>query len=414
MGRRRFLITGTQTGGKRAIALGRLLRRRGVRHRAQPRHQPRRRPSRRPSRSPTARSTTPRRRRARCFHVHAPELWRGARALGLPTTRPDVPYGTPAMAREVERLFRGAALRRARHPRDARPRGRRDRLRRQRRGRGRDPDAPLRARARRAAAMRVRGRDLRAVWSRPTASRTSTSVGCRTRSSSAGRATSMRRRVAIEDMGVRGAPAIGVFAAYALALAARRDGEAGAIDAAYARLLATRPTAVNLRHGLDAVRARRARSRRHARRRARVRRGRGRRRPRRSARTAWRCSRPGARVLTHCNAGWLAVQDWGTALAPVYKAARAGLDPFVWVSETRPRLQGARLTAWELAEEGVRHALVADGACARPDAARRGRRDLHRRRPHRRQRRRGEQDRHLRQGAAPRARTACRSTSRRR
>jgi methylthioribose-1-phosphate isomerase len=80
------------------------------------------------------------------------------------------------------------------------------------------------------------------------------------------------------------------------------------------------------------------------------------------------------RVLTHCNAGWLAVQDWGTALAPVYQAARAGLDPFVWVSETRPRLQGARLTAWELAEEGVRHALVADGACA--DLMRRGEVDL--------------------------------------
>ena len=73
---------------------------------------------------------------------------------------------------------------------------------------------------------------------------------------------------------------------------------------------------------------------------------------------------PGARVLTHCNAGWLAVQDWGSALAPVYKAARAGLDPFVWVSETRPRLQGSRLTAWELAEEGVRHAIVVDGAAA--------------------------------------------------
>jgi methylthioribose-1-phosphate isomerase len=74
--------------------------------------------------------------------------------------------------------------------------------------------------------------------------------------------------------------------------------------------------------------------------------------------------RHGTRVLTHCNAGWLAVQDWGTALAPVYQAARAGLAPFVWVSETRPRLQGARLTAWELREEGVAHALIADSAAA--------------------------------------------------
>ena len=74
--------------------------------------------------------------------------------------------------------------------------------------------------------------------------------------------------------------------------------------------------------------------------------------------------KPGCRVLTHCNAGWLAVQDWGTARAPVYKAARAGLAPFVWVSETRPRLQGARLTTWELGQEGVAHALIADSAAA--------------------------------------------------
>jgi methylthioribose-1-phosphate isomerase len=74
--------------------------------------------------------------------------------------------------------------------------------------------------------------------------------------------------------------------------------------------------------------------------------------------------RRGSRVMTHCNAGWLAVQDWGTALAPIYRAARAGLAPFVYVSETRPRLQGARLTAWELTEEGVAHAMIADGAAA--------------------------------------------------
>jgi methylthioribose-1-phosphate isomerase len=74
--------------------------------------------------------------------------------------------------------------------------------------------------------------------------------------------------------------------------------------------------------------------------------------------------REGTRVLTHCNAGWLAVQDWGTALAPVYKAHRAGLKPFVYVDETRPRLQGARLTAWELAQEGVPFALIADNAAA--------------------------------------------------
>ncbi len=70
----------------------------------------------------------------------------------------------------------------------------------------------------------------------------------------------------------------------------------------------------------------------------------------------------GARVSTHCNAGWLAFVDWGSAIAPIYVAHRAGKQPFVWVDETRPRSQGARLTAWELAQEGVAHAIVADNA----------------------------------------------------
>ncbi len=70
----------------------------------------------------------------------------------------------------------------------------------------------------------------------------------------------------------------------------------------------------------------------------------------------------GIRVSTHCNAGWLAFVDWGSALSPVYAAHRAGLTPHVWVDETRPRLQGARLTAWELAQEGVSHQVVADNA----------------------------------------------------
>ncbi|MFN8586880.1 MAG: S-methyl-5-thioribose-1-phosphate isomerase [Candidatus Eisenbacteria bacterium] len=163
---------------------------------------------------------------------------------------------------------------------------------------------------------------------------------------------------AIEDMAVRGAPLIGVVAGYALALAARRGDD---LAAAYERLARTRPTAVNLWTGLDAVRAAA---------------------PDADAMLAaarafddaevaaaeaigthgLALMRPGIRVLTHCNAGWLAVQDWGTALAPVYKAARAGMAPFVFVSETRPRLQGARLTAWELAQEGVAHAVIADNA----------------------------------------------------
>ncbi len=70
----------------------------------------------------------------------------------------------------------------------------------------------------------------------------------------------------------------------------------------------------------------------------------------------------GARVLTHCNAGWLAFVDWGSALSPVYAAAREGKKPFVWVDETRPRVQGARLTSWELLNEKVNHAVIADNA----------------------------------------------------
>jgi len=71
---------------------------------------------------------------------------------------------------------------------------------------------------------------------------------------------------------------------------------------------------------------------------------------------------PNSRINTHCNAGWLAFVDWGSALSPVYAAQRAGLAPFVWVDETRPRSQGARLTAWELDQEGVAHAIIPDNA----------------------------------------------------
>ncbi|MBI5710939.1 MAG: S-methyl-5-thioribose-1-phosphate isomerase [Candidatus Eisenbacteria bacterium] len=165
---------------------------------------------------------------------------------------------------------------------------------------------------------------------------------------------------AIEVMAVRGAPLIGVFAAYGFALAARRG---AALDAAYARLSGTRPTALNLWSGLDAVRAAApnpcvmlaaARAYDDA----------GIAAAEAIGTHGLTLFRHGTRVLTHCNAGWLAVQDWGTALAPVYKAARAGLEPFVYVSETRPRLQGARLTAWELREEGVAHVVIADSAAA--------------------------------------------------
>jgi methylthioribose-1-phosphate isomerase len=175
---------------------------------------------------------------------------------------------------------------------------------------------------------------------------------------------------AIEDMAVRGAPLIGVVAGYALALAARRGAP---LAEAHARLLRTRPTAVNLRFGLAQVAAAgphpdamlaAARALDDA--------------EVAAAEAIGLHGLPllpaGARVLTHCNAGWLAVQDWGTALAPVYRAARAGRSPFVWVGETRPRLQGARLTAWELEQEGVPYAIIADSAA--PHFIQRGEVDL--------------------------------------
>jgi methylthioribose-1-phosphate isomerase len=208
--------------------------------------------------------------------------------------------------------------------------------------------------------VRVAGRDMRAVWWADDRVRFIDQRRLPHALETGAAATVEEVARAIEEMAVRGAPAIGVLAAYGLALAAR----AGApLEAARARLLATRPTAVNLRAGLEAVmkaapdpaamlEAARAHDR------AEVAAGEA------IGVHGLPLFRRGTRVLTHCNAGWLAVQDWGTALAPVYKAARAGLEPFVFVSETRPRLQGARITAWELVQEGVAHALVADGASA--------------------------------------------------
>ena len=179
---------------------------------------------------------------------------------------------------------------------------------------------------------------------------------------------------AIRDMWVRGAPLIGAVAAYGLALQARADAGDAALAAAVAHLQSARPTAVNLawalqrllrhllalpasqrgdaawqeagaiaeedvqvnaaigRHGLPLLQAVAAR-------------------------------RPGpVNVLTHCNAGWLATVDWGTATSPLYQAHAAGLPLHVWVDETRPRNQGASLTAWELAQAGVPHTLLADNA----------------------------------------------------
>ncbi|MGO4128779.1 S-methyl-5-thioribose-1-phosphate isomerase [Inquilinus sp. YAF38] len=179
---------------------------------------------------------------------------------------------------------------------------------------------------------------------------------------------------AIRSMQVRGAPLIGATGAYGLALALRADPSDAGLAGAYDRLLATRPTAVNLRWALDDVRGRVAALKPAERAAAAY---------RRAAeicdddvatcraigehglavfREIWeRKGRPERlNVLTHCNAGWLATVDWGTALAPIYLAHDSGLPVHVWVDETRPRNQGASITAFELGRHGVPHTVIAD------------------------------------------------------
>ena len=184
---------------------------------------------------------------------------------------------------------------------------------------------------------------------------------------------------AIRTMVVRGAPLIGVSGAYGLMLALQQDPSDAALAQAFDTLLATRPTAVNLRWALERVRdlvlalpeAQRAAAARqeadaiadedvamceaigdHGLRLF---------QQLEAARPSERRQQP-FQVLTHCNAGWLATVDWGTALAPIYKAHRAGMAIHVWVDETRPRNQGASLTAFELAREGVPHTVIVDNA----------------------------------------------------
>ena len=179
---------------------------------------------------------------------------------------------------------------------------------------------------------------------------------------------------AIKTMIVRGAPLIGATAAYGLAIALRRRADDESLETAYRALLASRPTAVNLRHALDDVRA--------------IVRPlpaseRGAAAWRRAAEicdedvalnlaigeagyrlieAAHRASGKPVNILTHCNAGWLATVDWGTATAPIYLAHDRGVPVHVFVDETRPRNQGASLTAFELGQHGVPHTLIADNA----------------------------------------------------
>jgi methylthioribose-1-phosphate isomerase len=181
---------------------------------------------------------------------------------------------------------------------------------------------------------------------------------------------------AIREMWVRGAPLIGVAAAYGMALQAVADASDAALAEAHAKLLKTRPTAVNLRWGLDdmqrtlsalPVAEREAAAWRRAAELAdedvEINLGIGRNGLALIEQIAAR-KKPGERVniLTHCNAGWLATVDYGTATAPIYLACERGIPLHVYVDETRPRNQGAQLTAWELVSHGVPHTLVVDNA----------------------------------------------------
>ncbi|PCJ60164.1 MAG: S-methyl-5-thioribose-1-phosphate isomerase [Rhodospirillaceae bacterium] len=181
---------------------------------------------------------------------------------------------------------------------------------------------------------------------------------------------------AIGDMLVRGAPLIGAAAAYGVALAMHADTSDAALKKACRVLMATRPTAINLRWALDDMAGHLGRV--PARKRMAVAYARAAtiadddvaqnaaiaRHGLALFEAAKRRGGPGAplNVLTHCNAGWLATVDWGTALGPVYMAHDLGFPIHVWVDETRPRNQGASLTAWELGQHGVPHTVIVDNA----------------------------------------------------
>jgi len=160
---------------------------------------------------------------------------------------------------------------------------------------------------------------------------------------------------AIRTLAVRGAPAIGIAAAYGMALAAEKGED---VEVAAETLAASRPTAVNLRWALEAMRAEPTRVRAERIHTDEVARCRA------MGAHALELFPPGSRPLTHCNAGGLATGGYGTALGAIRAAWEAGLVEHVWVDETRPLLQGARLTAWELEQLGIPHAVIVDGAAA--------------------------------------------------
>ncbi|HMK70925.1 MAG TPA: S-methyl-5-thioribose-1-phosphate isomerase, partial [Xanthobacteraceae bacterium] len=224
--------------------------------------------------------------------------------------------------------------------------------------------------------MKVDGRAMRTIWLEPDG----WSVGVIDQTALPHRFVTARLTTladaahAIRAMVVRGAPLIGATAAYGVSLAVRDDASDEALERAYSTLIATRPTAINLKWALEQMMAA-LRNRPRAERAAAAYR-----------RAAEMCEedvainsaigrnglplieavaarkKPGepVNVLTHCNAGWLAAVDVGTATAPIYLAHDRGVAIHVFADETRPRNQGASLTAWELGQHGVPHTLIAD------------------------------------------------------
>jgi methylthioribose-1-phosphate isomerase len=224
--------------------------------------------------------------------------------------------------------------------------------------------------------MKVDGRHFRSIWLEPDG----WSVGAIDQrllphEFAVARLTSVEEAAeAIRNMLVRGAPLIGATAAYGVALAIRDDASDAALDRAYKLLIATRPTAINLKWALDEMQAvlrplpPSARSEAAYNRAGEIaeedvginreigRHGLG----LIEAIAAGKKPSETINILTHCNAGWLATVDWGTATAPIYLAHDRGVSVHVWVDETRPRNQGASLTAWELGHHGVPHTVIPD------------------------------------------------------
>ena len=224
--------------------------------------------------------------------------------------------------------------------------------------------------------MNVDGKPMRTIWLEPDG----TSVGVIDQTVLPHRFATLRLATlqdvvrAIVTMQVRGAPLIGAAAAYGVALALKADASDDSLERAYLALVATRPTAINLKWALDEIMAA-VRNRPRGERVAAAYRRAGEiadedvainqaigRHGLKLIEAVAAKKKPGERVnvLTHCNAGWLATVDVGTVTAPIYLAHDRGLPVHVFVDETRPRNQGAALTAWELGRHGVPHTVIPD------------------------------------------------------